>query len=490
MIEIVTVSAPELETYLNDLDKDMAAVRQQLGVEIKSYGHILRIALNTLQPESFDNLLDRVTINMELENALEFAGGYTMEYLGNSNPKQDLTNIITYLKTNQPKLSTLISFIEENAENVLVITDINDIDFLERSGDISNQEFITVSELKRLNSIRKTLVFYSFNGSRDFDFIYHLPADQITLVLYEQESQLYRRQVQRRKTLLEEEITNSDREQICGIKYIPVPDLPVNISQSIEKIVSKIDTYNSRSYNDYREETDSLLDEMEEKIIYKLTFDNNESTYLDSNESVFDEIGDLIKTYRVKIGDKIRIYPREEFAENLYSVAIETEPDLFGKVEEHSKFWKTAINAMRTEYGSDILYEKLKQKGLKVLAPTVESYGKGYRKFPMFNSDLRAIMELYYTNKEYKNLEVFIQGLLKSKTTYNSTMRVLGRGLRQEIRAFLKEKQVGEILEHRKFTVASLNEFVSQYMPLLTVVSKEIYNEQEELIRLIEKIEL
>lgn len=490
MINVVTITAPEFESLLDKFDRSIDAVRQQFGVELKSYGHILRTALNTLQPESFDNLLDRISINRELENALDFAGGYTLEYLGDKNPKQNLINIISYLKSEKPKLSTLVSHLEKCDKDVIVIADVNDIDFLEQTASLGQIKFVTTAELKKLELYEERLVFYSFNGKRDFNFIYNLTAEQITLILYEQENQLYLKQVQKHKELLEQEIKSIDREQICGLKYKSIPDLPINICKSIETTVSKIDAYNSRSYNDYKEESDSLLDEMEEKIVYKLTYDSNKAAYLDSNEMVFNDKGDLLKTYRIKSGNKVRVYPREQFAENLYSVAIETDPDLFGKIEEHSKFWKSAINELREKYGDEILYAKLKQKGLKVLPATVESYGKGYRKFPMFNRDLRAIIELYYTDKEKPNLEAFINDLLKSKATYNSTMRILGRGLRQEIRLFLKEKRIGEILKKRKFTVKSLSEFISQYMPLQTVVGKEIYNEQKELLSLFEKIEL
>ena len=40
---------------------------------------------------------------------------------------------------------------------------------------------------------------------------------------------------------------------------------------------------------------------------------------------------------------KLEFIRKNELAENLYQVAVETEPDIFGIVEEHSNFWKQII---------------------------------------------------------------------------------------------------------------------------------------------------
>jgi hypothetical protein len=69
----------------------------------------------------------------------------------------------------------------------------------------------------------------------------------------------------------------------------------------------------------------------------------------------------------------------------------------------------------------------------------------------MYNNDLRAIFQFYYPDKTANEIDVILKPILKSKTTYNSTMIVLGRGLKQELKLFLKEKKVGEILEKRHF---------------------------------------
>jgi hypothetical protein len=320
------------------------------------------------------------------------------------------------------------------------------------------------------------LIFYSFNGKKDFDFIYNIKTN-VSLVLYSQEHQLFVNQLQKRKHLIEEEINNNDRQTICGVAYEPIPDLPILISETIENIVSRIDSLGKKAYENYKEESDTLLEEIEEKIIYKTTFNNNKSEYLESNETVFNSDGDLIKVYRIKISDRIRIYPREQFAEKLYQVAVETDKETFGKVEEDSKCWLTALMELKQVYSFE-LYSKLKVNGIRVLPATVESYFNNHRKFPMFNSDLKAIFKLKYSDKSDFEIDSLLTPIRKSKSTYNSTMIALGRGVKQEIKLFLKEQRVGEILTKLKFTAPTLKTFIEEFMPLQTITEKEAFQDE------------
>ena len=176
-----------------------------------------------------------------------------------------------------------------------------------------------------------------------------------------------------------------------------------------------------------------------------------------------------------KIGEQIRIYPKIQLAENLYQVAVETEPEIFGKVEEHSKHWQELINTLKRKHSIEHLYKSLKEKGLRVLPATLESYGKGIRKFPMYNNDLRAIFQLFYPDKTPNEIDLILKPILKSKTTYNSTMIVLGRGLKQELKLFFKEGKVGEILEKRNFDKNTLQTFINNYMPIHLVIEKSSF---------------
>jgi len=61
---------------------------------------------------------------------------------------------------------------------------------------------------------------------------------------------------------------------------------------------------------------------------------------------------------------------------------------------------------------------------------------------------------------------------------YNSTMIALGRGVKQELKQFLKNRSIGEILQKKNFTGDTLQRFINEYMPLLTIIKiKEIADE-------------
>jgi len=87
---------------------------------------------------------------------------------------------------------------------------------------------------------------------------------------------------------------------------------------------------------------------------------------------------------------------------------------------------------------------------------------------------------LYYHNLPDNEIDTILNPVLKSKTTYNSTMIVLGRGLKQELRLFLKKKKIGEILRKRNFNENTLHTFVDEFMPMHTVVRKEAISESIE----------
>lgn len=490
MIKVDEIKDTAFETLIKNFDESIDNLKTQFNIELKTYGNFLRIVLNNIQPDSFSNLIERVNVNRELERALDNTGGYTADILGENNPKVRLSEIINHLQKNPLKFIQLIDFINKNNERKTIIADTNDIDYLIPIIRNSKIKIISLAELKRNIDHYENLVFYSFNGKKDFDFIYNLQAS-VSLVLYAQEKQLYKSQVQKRKHLIEEEVRSNDRQIICGIAYEPIPDLPIHISQTIESIVNRIDGFGKKAYENYKEETDTLLEEIEEKIIYRTIFSNHRTEYLESNETVFNANGDLIKVYRIKVSDKVRIYPREQFAEKLYQVAVDTDKVVFGKVEEDSKSWLAVLAELKQAH-SHSLYPKLKANGMRVLPATVESYFNGHRKFPMFNNDLKAIFKLKYPEKEEAEIDLLLAPIRKSKSTYNSTMIALGRGNKQEIKLFLKEKRIGEILTKLKFTSPTLQTFIDEFMPLSAITGKEVYqdvNGQLEL-NLIQQLEL
>jgi len=477
MINFKNIPSSKMETLIKKLDEKIQYVRLEFGFELKSYGNILRIGLNAVQTETIENLIDRLTINKELENELENAGGYTIDYLKDNNPKTDLQNLLDFIKENQPKQKALLNYLNRSNKRVIAVSDNNDLDFIRQKITNRKVKIIQYSDLKRMGTQNNSFVFHSFNGQRDFDYLYNLD-NEIRLVVYKQERNLYHKYLDHRKKLIETELKSTDRLAIYGVEYKEARNNVTNISTTISGIVSRLDEMSGRAYYGYKNESDLLLDEIEEKLIYKIASDRA-TLFLDSNDTVFTIKGNLRKAYRIKIGDKVRIYPKEELAENLYQVAIETEPDIFGTVEEHAKFWKQIITNLQNKFGAEQLHLKLKEKGLKVLPNTLATYGKGLRKFPMFKNDLRAIFRLYYHEKSEADIDTILKPILESKTTYNSTMIALGRGLKQELRLFLKNKEIGEILQKRNFNGNTLQRFVDEFMPIHTITHREVSEDIE-----------
>lgn len=478
MIRFRNISNNELDDYIKKIDDKTAFVNSEFGIELKSYENILRIAINAIQNETIENLIERVSINRELEKGLDNAGGYVIDYLTDNNPKDELIKTLHYLKENSPKQKVLFKFLNETDKKTIAFFDSNDLDFATREIRNRKVEILPFSVLKKINAQNKFLVFHSFNGQRDFDLIYNLEND-ITLVVYKQEKNLYYKYLNQRKKQIELEIKSNDRLLICGIEYQETRDNVTNISTTINSIVTRLDDLGDRAYEGYKNECDLLLNEIEDKLIYKVKTDKA-TLFLESNDTIFSDKGELIKSYKIKVGNTIRIYPKDQLAENLYQVAVETEPEIFGKVEENSIYWKQLINELRNKFGDDLLYQKLKERGLRILPMTLSTYGKGYRKFPMFKNDLRAIFRLYFSDVSDAELDIIIKPILKSKTTYNSTMIALGRGLKQELRLFLKENQIGEILSKKNFNANTLKAFIDDYMPIHNVIEKEVFNDEIE----------
>jgi hypothetical protein len=471
-IEIDCIKDEEFDKLTQHFEECMEYVFSlEYPIKLKSYGYFLRLVLNALQEEQFDYLLMRLKINKELE---QNEGGY--EDFADKNPKEALKNLIMYLKEHNLKQKKLNETIRDTVKKSLIVADRENIDCFKIRRN-NNCKVITNVELKKLlktgETHTKTIVFYSFNGAKDFDFIYNLP-NNVKLVLYKQEKNLYYKQLQNHVKQIETEITSEDRYKICGINYEPIVKQEIKVSPTLEQIVKKIDEYKTKDYDNYKDDSDSLLDNDEiEKTTYQITFDNNSEIEIESNETVFDAKGNFIKSLRLKIGDKVRIYPKDNLAENLYQAAVNENPELYGKIEEYSKCWQDTLKGLNKQHKNrEELYKRLKSHKLRVLQATVESYFRGSRKFPMFNSDLNAILIL--ANKSHLFSEI-----IKSKKQYNSTMITLGRGVKQELKMFLQNESIGDILGRKNFTKETLQKFIETDMPLLTVTKiEEISDEQ------------
>jgi hypothetical protein len=469
-IDIDCINDNELKTHIQHFEECMQYVSSlEIPVKLKNYGYFLRFALNALQEEQFDYVLMYLKNNKELERN---EGGY--EDFGDNNPKEALKNLIYYLKESNPKLKKLNEIISNTTKKTLFVADRGNIDYFKEVKN-SKCQFITQKELKQLirksETYTKAIVFYTFDGSKDFDFIYHL-TNNVKLVLYSQEQNLYYKQLQIHTKQLETELTSEERYKICSVKYVPTVKKEVKVSPTLEQIIERLEQRSNTAYEGYKDENDSLLDDLEEEITYRIGLSNNSIVELESNETVFDAKGHLVKS--LKIGNKIRIYPKEQLAENLFQIAVEVEPEKFGKIDEHATVWQNALKDLEQRSNNrEQLYNKLKENGLRVLPATVDAYFRGQRKFPMFNTDLKAILKV-------AGKELLYEQIKKSKRLYNSTMIALGRGVKQELQQFLKNKTVGDILQKKNFTKETLQKFIDEYMPLLTITKiEEVSDEQQ-----------
>lgn len=481
-IEIVEIEDNQFTTLFQNFESTRSFVcNLEYPIKLGSYGYYLRLAFNALQSENFDYALYRLQTNKELEKN---EGGYTLDYLAENNPKVALKNLIQYLRNRAHKVHKIKELWENSNRKLVIIADRQDVDFIKEQLKTTNS-VLTYTELKKqLKSevfANKTLLFYSFDGTKkEFDFINSLP-NNIKLVLYEQEHILFIKQLQNYKSSIESELISDNRLVLSKIKYEPIVEPIVTISPTLEDIIKKLDERSQKAYDSYKDDGDSLLDDVEERVSYQVRLSNGDVVDLESNETVFDFEGKLIKSYRLKLGDKVRIYPREQLAENLFQIAVDVEPDKFSEIEEHSMYWQEILKVFDNVFSCrESLYNELRKFGLKVLPATVDAYFVGKRKFPMYNSDLHAVCALADNVMPNGNfVQEMFPLLKKSKRLYNSTMIALGRGVKQEIQQFLKERVIGEILKKKNFTKEALQQFIDEYMPLLTIVKiEEVGNEQ------------
>jgi hypothetical protein len=481
-IKIVEIKDIQFANLFQNFERARSFVANfEYPIKLANYGYYLRLAFNAIQNDNFDYALYRLQTNKELEKN---EGGYTLEFLSDNNPKLALKNLIQYLKGKTHKIQKIKELWEQSNRKLVIVADRQDVDFIKERLKTTHNVFTYTELKKQLKSDTlgsKTLLFYSFDGTKkEFDFIYSL-TNNIMFVLYEQEHSLFKKQLQNYKLGIESELTSNNRLALSKIKYEPVAEPTVNISPTLEDIINKLDECSQKAYDNYKDDGDSLLDDVEERVSYQVRLSNGDIVDLESNETVFDFEGKLIKSYRLKLGDKVRIYPREQLAENLFQIAVDVEPEKFGEIGEHSLCWQKILKVCDNVFSCrKSLYNELRKYGLKVLPATVDAYFVGKRKFPMYNSDLHAVCALADNVMPEGNfVEEMFPLLKKSKRLYNSTMIALGRGVKQEIQQFLKDKVIGEILYKKNFTKEALQQFIDEYMPLLTIVKiEEVGNEQ------------
>jgi hypothetical protein len=145
---------------------------------------------------------------------------------------------------------------------------------------------------------------------------------------------------------------------------------------------------------------------------------------------------------------------------------MEFQAEIFNEIEKHSKLWKNVLREMYLNtYKTDIehLHYHLRNHGIRVLKSTVLNnwiYGK--TKFPKSDKAIKAIYEI----SRDLELGLSFNDIMKSKRIYNSTMISLGRDLKEEIKNFLTDGNIGEIMQKNNITQETLRKVIDEQMPL------------------------
>ncbi|MCK9449818.1 MAG: hypothetical protein M0Q41_12690 [Bacteroidales bacterium] len=166
MINFRNIPSDEIEGFVKKLDKKLAFVSSEFGIELKSYGSILRIGLNAIQNETIENLIERLKINKELEKKLDNVGGYTTDYLNENNPKTVLFDLLFFIKENQPKQKILIDFLNKTGKRSIAIADTNDLDFINQQ--IHNRKVEIIPYTACL--IHKPTIYFQITPFSPFEF--------------------------------------------------------------------------------------------------------------------------------------------------------------------------------------------------------------------------------------------------------------------------------------------------------------------------------
>ncbi|MEW6508090.1 MAG: hypothetical protein AB1432_10135 [Bacteroidota bacterium] len=456
---------PEYSYYLSRLLKSIEGNEQINNDELTS-----RIKFNSSfedQLLNHGNSIENLTSELNLKNILLVIS----ETINKKNKKAETIFNILQEKTNRDiEESILISILlkEQKLNKVLIISNNYDEDCLKESikkNSLKNVEIIRYKKfIKRKEDELKNyyIIGYFLEGYRDFEIYHNLPVT-VNLFLYDFEECLYKDCLNKYKSKLEEELQSEDRFFISGIKYeVPVP-IPVSISQALQNIIDRTKDWNEKEYDNNIDDPDESSNEY---ISFQIQYEGySDIDILKSTDTVFNERNNLMKVNKLKVGDKVRVY-KIDFGEILLNTAMEFQSEIFVEIEKHSRLWKETLKELYLKiYKANIdhLHSHLRSHGVKVKSSTVlNNWIQGSTKFPQRDKALKAIYEL---SKDLK-LGASVGMILKSKKIYNSTMISLGRDLKEEIKNFLTDGNIGEIMQKNNITPETLRKVIDEQMPL------------------------
>lgn len=492
MICLKKIDNEDLEKLLEDYDAALSKLQQPPYYieKIPDYTYYLSRLLKSIECNQRINkseLTSRIEFNSSFENLLSNHGNSIESLPSELNLKNILLKISETINKQNKKAETIFNILKEktnrNTEEsihntillidhkqnkALIISNNYDEDFLTdyiEKNDLKNIEIDRYKKfIKRKEEELKEyyIIGYFLEGYRDFE-IYHNLSVNVNLFLYEFEERLYKVYLNKYKSKMENELQSEDRFFISGIKYEAPAAISVSISQTLQNIIDRTKDWNEKEF-------DNNIDDPDESSNEYISFQIEYEGFLDidilkSTDSVFDEKNNLIKVNRLKINDKIRVY-KLDFGEILLNTAMEFQTEIFNEIENHSKLWKNVlIEVYSKTYKKDItnLHFHLKKHGVRVLQSTViNNWIHGKTKFPKSDKAIKAIYEI---SKDIR-LGLSFNDIIKSKRIYNSTMISLGRDLKEEIKNFLVNGNIGEIMQKNNITPETLKRVIDQQMPL------------------------
>ena len=248
-----------------------------------------------------------------------------------------------------------------------------------------------------------------------------------------------------------------------------------------ETIPKKLDERSQKAYESYKDESDSLLDDGEERGIFKLNYQMVRLLDWIIRKLFLIVEGDLIYTYKLKGEMKFRF--TKTTGRKSFQIAVEVEARIYLR-EIDNAFKILARNFKRSLmiyfHKENFYIKELKNMVWRFFLRQWIHISSGKREIPpMYNSDLHAIFDLADEVIPGENFATeILPKIKKSKRLYNSTMIALGRGVKTRVKTVLEKlRSIGEILQ-KEFTGDTLQRFINEYMPLLTIIKiKEIADE-------------
>lgn len=476
MINVSLIEDIELKHLFDEYENSLTFLRNPPYYidNLNDYSFYISRLLKTIQGNDdsiYQDLKRKIEANSSLEEMLLNHGNNISTLPEENNPKLKLFDIVKKLLHENKKSKTLLDRISEERRNnkeALIICNSYDEDFFKDYLRINNYENCEAVRYKKLLKKKESelegvvILGYFLEGYRDFEIYYNF-STVVNLLLYDFENELYKDCLNKYKTKLEIELESEDRLFICGIKYEKPPELPITLNQSLQSIIDNVKNLSDKDFDEYIEDPESNTNEI---IEYTLEYEGNyETDSLKSTDTVFDQNNHLKRVNRLKNGEIIRVY-NLDFRENLVETATEFQSDKFHEIDRHSNLWRSVLKNLyykRYQQNLDLLHRDLKRHGLTVLPSTIDNnWISGKTKFPMRKKDLKALYEL---SKDME-LGASMGMLLESKRVYTSILISLGRDLKDEIKIFLIDGTMGEIILQNNISAETLRKTITEQMPL------------------------